>query len=314
MAAIIPVILCGGKGSRLKPFSTVDMPKPFLPLLGEHSLFQQTVLRLSGIRQGMSPLIAGNAVHVNIIKQQLNEIGQEYAGLVAEPTGKGTAASVVLAACWLLHRFKGQSEPLMLGCPSDHVVDHTERFAKTIHQAAALASADQVVLFGAPIKNNDESYGYICAGTQYDDGSFYIERFHEKPDAGTISALLDEEQVFWNSGMILVKPSLLLAHIKAINPTLHQRVFSAFECGSVDSQLCLPAIQPWGEVEKGAIDTVLLEKIRQLLVVPLSCGWSDVGTWRRLFEAVTFSSEFAIPIGKLVSTLQKKEEKKQFLA
>src|SRR5881394_1847116 len=196
---IQPVILCGGAGTRLWPLSREHYPKQLLALHGEHSLLQQTALRLRGADSGpfheaADPLVVCNEEHRFLVSEQLRACGMERGRFLLEPFGRGTAPALTLAAVDLV----AADDPVMIAMPSDHVIERREEFCAAMALGAKLAEAGYLVAFGAPPQSPETGYGYIRAGRAVSVGgepvAHFVDAFVEKPDAATAARYLASGQ------------------------------------------------------------------------------------------------------------------------
>src|SRR5262245_56716504 len=228
---IQPVILCGGSGTRLWPLSREHFPKQLLALNGgEHSLLQQTALRLEELKSPghpelAPPLVVCNEEHRFLVADQLAACGNSSARLVLEPFGRGTAAALTLAAIGLVD----EDDPVMVAMPSDHVITRPDEFAAAVTQGAKLAAAGYLVVFGVPPAAPETGYGYIQAGRPVglsgEPAAQFVDAFVEKPDAVRAREYAESGRYLWNSGIFAVRASVWIECISA----LRREVFDACE-------------------------------------------------------------------------------------
>ena len=221
-ASLIPVILCGGTGTRLWPLSRATYPKQYWPLAGggEETLLQQTQLRLTGLARLAPPLLICNEDHRFIVAEQMRQIGVDPAAILLEPMGRNTAPAVAVAALQATAR---GADPLLLVLAADHVIRDADRFRATVEAGMAAAEAGQLVTFGIVPTAPETGYGYIEAAHDLPDagamapggshlqGPIPITRFVEKPDRATAERFLANGRFTWNSGMFLFRCSAILA-------------------------------------------------------------------------------------------------------
>ena len=216
---ITPVILSGGAGTRLWPLSRAGYPKQFLPLTDEQSLFQLTLQRLSGLAGAQPALVICNDDHRFLIAEQARAIDVALSGIVLEPLARNTAPAIALAA--LRARAQGDTDPLMLVLPSDHVFADAAAFHAAVQAAVPAAAQGKLVTFGIVPGHAETGYGYIKAGPGLASGAgFAVERFVEKPDQPTAERYLAEGTYYWNSGMFLFKASVFLAELARFAPDM----------------------------------------------------------------------------------------------
>ena len=277
---ITPVILAGGTGSRLWPKSRAALPKQFLSLTSEHTMLQDTILRLPSENMN-APVLICNENHRFLAAEQLRTANLAHSGIVLEPVGRNTAPAIAVAA--MLATQNGD-DPLLLVLAADHLISQHDEFAKAISKAQALASANKLVTFGVVPTEPHTGYGYIKAGPEVNADGFEVAEFIEKPDAKTAQTYLDGKKHFWNSGMFLFKASVYLSELKQHNP----KIFEACERSIAKTETDLDFIrinkEAFEQCPDDSIDYAVMEKTDRACMVPLDAGWSDVGSWSSLWE------------------------------
>lgn len=203
--AITPVILCGGSGTRLWPLSRKSFPKQFVPLVGDQSLLELTLRRVAPL--GEQVLMVAADEHRFMVLEALEATGVTGAMLL-EPAARNTAAAMALAALYL--RAGGETDSLMLFCPSDHHIPDAAAFAATVTEGVAAAQSGAIVTFGVMPSFPSTAYGYIRQGASRADGSRQVERFIEKPNAARAGELLLAGNVLWNAGIFLAQADTLI--------------------------------------------------------------------------------------------------------
>ncbi|TXI30209.1 MAG: mannose-1-phosphate guanylyltransferase/mannose-6-phosphate isomerase, partial [Aquipseudomonas alcaligenes] len=283
---MIPVILSGGSGSRLWPLSRKLYPKQFLALTGEHSLFQQTLQRLSF--EGMQkPVVVCNLEHRFIVNEQLAQIGLGAQAMLLEPFGRNTAPAVAMAALQLLG--EGRDE-LMLILPADHVIDDELALRKALELARVAAEEGEMVLFGIPANSPETGFGYIKAarGEDGDDlvpGAYRVMQFVEKPDAMRAAEFVRSGGYYWNSGMFLFKAERFIEELERHAPDILKSTRAAVAAATPDLDFVRVDAVAFDACRSDSIDYAVMEKTQDAVVVPLAAGWSDVGSWSALHEA-----------------------------
>ena len=272
---IHPVVLCGGGGTRLWPRSRPASPKPFLPLLGDSSLFQQTLERVADNAVFAPPLVVAGTQHIPLIRQQA--VGTELA-LIAEPEGKNTAPAIALAALRL------PREAVMLVCPSDHFIGDGAAFRQAALDAARLARQGHLVAFGITPDAPETGYGYIKRGEALGDG-FAIERFVEKPDLATARQFLSEGGYSWNGGIFAFEAGRFLDQLALHRPDMARLVQAAVDSGTVTEGSFVPDADIFAQIEGDSIDYAVMERTTSAAMVPATMGWSDIGNWQALRDA-----------------------------
>ncbi|MFE1816775.1 mannose-1-phosphate guanylyltransferase/mannose-6-phosphate isomerase [Metapseudomonas otitidis] len=280
---MIPLILSGGSGSRLWPLSRKQYPKQFLALVGENTLFQQTVERLA--LEGLEPpMVVCNEAHRFIVTDQLAGIRRMAQSILLEPFGRNTAPAVAIAALTLLEA--GRDE-LLLVLPADHVIDDVQTFHSALARARLAAEQGALVLFGVPATSPETGYGYIRTashGNGLPEGVLPVERFVEKPDLATARRFVEAGSHFWNSGMFLFRASRYLEELKQHEPGIYETCQAALARSEQDLGFLRIDPASFEHCPDDSIDYAVMEHTRHACVVPLDAGWSDVGSWSSLWE------------------------------
>ena len=282
MAWIQPIILAGGSGTRLWPASRSMYPKQLLPLAGENTMLQETVLRLKGVHDlADDMLVICNEMHRFLVAEQLREIGAE-AKIVLEPEGRNTAPAVALAA--LIAEHDGQADsPLLLVMPADHVIRDVAAFCKAVAISRAAAEAGKLVTFGIVPTRAETGYGYIRAEAG-GEAAKPIKTFVEKPDPDTARAYLESGDYFWNSGMFLFSTESYLKALEEHAPEILTACRTSVENSTFDTDFIRPDKAAFLGCPSNSIDYAVMEKTRSAVMVPLDAGWSDVGSWAALHD------------------------------
>ena len=279
MAMIYPVILCGGSGTRLWPLSRQSMPKQFLNLIGENSLFQQAAKRLSG-SQFARPLVITSHDYRFIVAQQLADIGMQPSGVVLEPSAKNTAPAILAAAEFLNQQ---DSDALFLVMPSDHYIPDHQALSDLVLTAKSSAEAGDIVTFGIQPDRPETGYGYIKRGEALSDaGGYGVSAFYEKPDEIGAQAMLASGAYLWNSGLFLARCKSLLKHAETFVPDMLASVKKSVSESTTDLDFLRLNEQAWQAVEAESIDYAIMEKVDNLTVFPFLGRWSDLGDWKAL--------------------------------
>lgn len=296
---ITPVILSGGAGTRLWPMSRRDYPKQFLPLAGDQTMLQETALRV-GVPQRFAPvLVVCNEEHRFMVAEQLRRQEQAPQGILLEPIGRNTAPALTAAALWLLDR---DPDAIMLVLPSDHVVQNVAAFREAAYMAAAAAEDGRLVTFGIAPRAPETGFGYIAAGGSVDglNGVRDVDGFVEKPDLTTAQAFVDGGNHFWNSGMFVFRADTLVAEIDRLTPETGTACRAALTGGSEDLDFLRLNAEAFAAAPATSIDYAVMEKTDRAAVVPVDMGWSDVGSWRALWEIGAKDNAGNVVVGDVV--------------
>lgn len=276
-APIYPVILCGGSGTRLWPMSRKAKPKPFLPLIGETTLFEQAIARVAGDARFAAPLVVAGADHGELIEAQLTAVGEHQ--LIVEPEGRNTAPAIALAAA------RVPPEAVLLVCPSDHHIANPDAFRAAALAAADLAREDWLVSFGIAPERAETGYGYLRRGEDL-PGGFRIAKFVEKPDREKAEAYLASGEYSWNGGIFAFRAGALLDELATHRPAMAQAVANAVEAGEARGARFYPDAATFGAIVGESIDYAVMENTGRAAMVPVDMGWSDIGNWAALHDAL----------------------------
>ena len=281
-STIYPVILSGGSGTRLWPLSRTALPKQFLPLVSESTLFQETVLRLKGLSNVSAPLVVCNNDHRFLAAEQMQAIDTQPLLHILEPAGRNTAPAVAVAAFAALDK---SEDAILLVMAADHLIQDVEGFHRAVQKAGSLAQQDRLVTFGIKPDKPSTGFGYIEKGdTLAEEDSFSVSRFVEKPDLDTAKAFLASGKFFWNSGMFVFKASVYLSELKAHRPDIHQAAELAWQNSTHDLDFCRLHESDFSVCPSESIDYAVMERTKSAAVVGVDIGWSDIGSWSSLAE------------------------------
>jgi mannose-1-phosphate guanylyltransferase/mannose-1-phosphate guanylyltransferase/mannose-6-phosphate isomerase len=297
---MIPVILSGGSGTRLWPLSRGQYPKQFLPLVSEHTMLQETMLRLSGVAELQAPIAVCNEDHRFMMAEQLWEIGTRPAAIILEPIGKNTAPAVAMAALTA----KSEDDVLLI-LPADHVISDKPAFHKAVEQANQLAKQGFLVTFGIVPTEPETGYGYIKRDNTPVGNAFKVAAFVEKPDLETAKRYLDSGEYFWNSGMFAFTAGNFLKELEKFNPAMLDACRRAHAAAKVDLDFVRLDKESFSACPSDSIDYAVMEKSDKVVVIPLDAGWNDVGSWSALWD-VTDKDESGNAISGDVLTVDTK--------
>ncbi|QFT48723.1 Alginate biosynthesis protein AlgA (plasmid) [Roseivivax sp. THAF40] len=278
MRSIIPVLLCGGSGTRLWPLSRQSYPKQFSKLVGEESLFQASAHRLSGDGLAAPVVVTSNDFRF-IVTEQLAAIEQAASGILIEPEARNTAPAVLAAALWAEIE---DPDALLLVAPSDHVIKDTADFRATVQAAIPAAEAGKLVTFGITPSRPETGYGYLeLKDSAASDATSPqpLTRFVEKPDAERAAEMLSAGNFLWNAGIFLFSAKTIIAAYETHAPDILTQTRAAVDNAEKDLGFTRLAPEPWAQIEDISIDYAIMEKAENLSVMPYKGAWSDLGGW-----------------------------------
>lgn len=271
--------MCGGAGTRLWPASRENRPKQFLPLFGAFSTFQETIRRVSDPTLFARAIVVTNAQYRFLVAEQLAAIGAE-ADILLEPVRRDSGPAIVAGAMYALRR---GGDPVVVALAADHVVSDPAAFAKVCGVAGEAALDDQIVMFGVKPMRPATEYGYICPGPALRPGLFGIERFVEKPDAATAARYVADGYL-WNSGNFVFRAAFLLEEYRRFEPQSAAAVTAAIEGSGADLGFVALDAEAFGRAAAKSIDYAVMERTARAAVMPVTFGWSDVGSWQAVWE------------------------------
>ncbi len=277
---VFPLLLAGGTGSRLWPVSRELYPKQLVSFIGKDSLLQSTIKRLSPVFAMENVRVVCGNDHLHEIARHMEDAGvppQEK--IICEPCSRNTAPAILLG---VLHVLQKERDAVFCVFPADHIIKDTETFHEKVKTALLLAHSGCIVMFGIQPNYPETGYGYIeCEKKIQTQGltsqALKIKKFVEKPDAQTAAAYLDAGNFFWNSGMFAFKASVIIEAFKKFQPELYSKMAHMFSAGTLNSRAyeLLPDI---------SIDYAVMEKTDKGVVLPSDFGWSDIGSWKSLYD------------------------------
>ena len=280
---IRPVILAGGAGARLWPLSTVDAPKHLLPLLGEETLFDETLRRVGNRTLFEAPMVVANVRQAEALRALL--AGIDGARLLLEPVKRDSGPAIALAAL-----VAGDDE-LLLVCPSDQHIADVAAFEEAVRRAAPVAADGAIVTFGIEPDHPATGFGYVEAGRAADDGLFEVARFVEKPPVDQAEAMIAAGGHYWNAGIFLASAATWRAAFAAHAPDMLDAGRAAFEQSVTEGIAIRVGEQAFARSPSQSIDYAVMEKAQRVMVVPVAMGWSDVGSWQSVHEAAAHDAD-----------------------
>lgn len=295
---LTPVILSGGAGTRLWPLSRELHPKQLLALTSSRTMLQETAARLAGMPSVAGPVVVCNESHRFLVAEQMRQLGTKPAAIVLEPVGRNTAPAIALAAHAALA--SAGEGAVMLVLPADHVVRDVEAFQAAVSAALPAAREGKLVTFGIVARTPETGYGYIRRGAGA--GPIYpIAQFVEKPNLERAKGFVAAGDYYWNSGMFLFKARRYLDELARFAPDIDAVCRKAYESASRDLDFTrIDAVQ-FETCRSDSIDYAVMEKTSDAVVVPLDAGWSDVGSWSSLYEALPADAEGNVTHGDVLA-------------
>jgi mannose-1-phosphate guanylyltransferase/mannose-6-phosphate isomerase len=278
-----PVILSGGSGTRLWPMSRRLLPKQFLALLSEHTLFQETALRVKPMESCAAPIVVCNDEQRFLAADQLREIGVEPSVMLLEPVGRNTAPAIAVAALAAAER---DPEALLLVLPSDHTVTRPEVFRRDALAALQLAQRGYLATFGIVPDAPETGFGYIERGTPIEGAPrcWNVASFREKPDRAAAESFIENGRFFWNSGMFAFSAAAYLQELRRLRPEMLAAAERAYAGSRRDLDFLRLDKASFEQCPADSIDYAVMEKTANAVVVQTDPGWSDVGTWQALWS------------------------------
>jgi mannose-1-phosphate guanylyltransferase/mannose-1-phosphate guanylyltransferase/mannose-6-phosphate isomerase len=276
---IIPLIMCGGAGTRLWPSSREGRPKQFLPLFGARSTFQDTILRVSDPILFERPIVITSASYRFMVREQLDEIGLD-ADILLEPTRRDSGPAIAAGAAFAQTR---DDDAVVLALASDHIVANTPAFVAACRQGLVAADSGHIVTFGVKPERPATEYGYISPGRPIAGDVKSVSKFVEKPDLATATGYI-EAGYLWNSGNFMFRAAMLLDEYRNVDADSVETIAEAIAKAGRDLGFFTLDARAFGKAKSISIDYAVMEKTTRASVVPVSCGWSDVGSWLAVWE------------------------------
>jgi mannose-1-phosphate guanylyltransferase/mannose-6-phosphate isomerase len=298
---LVPVILSGGSGTRLWPLSRELYPKQLLPLVGARTMLQDTVARVAGLAGMAAPIVVCNEQHRFMVAEQLREAQVATQAIVLEPIGRNTAPAVAIAAlsCTRSATAQGGAVPVLLVLPADHVIRDPAAFRSAVEAGRPAAGAGKLVTFGVVPERAETGYGYIrrAAGA----GPVYpVAEFVEKPDRATAERYLASHDYFWNSGMFMFRADTFLGELGRHAPAMLAACERALAAADHDLDFTRLPKAEFAACPADSIDYAVMEKTDAAVVVPLTAGWSDVGSWSALQDALPLDASGNVLAGDCI--------------
>jgi mannose-1-phosphate guanylyltransferase len=296
MSSFYAAIMAGGVGTRLWPLSRQACPKQALELLGDRTLFQRTIDRLAPLLSPDRIVVVTGQKYAEILRPQAPELPDD--NFILEPMGRDSGPAAALGALQLQRR---DPEAVMAMLPADHYIADEERFRAALSAAVKVAQTGKIVTLGIKPEFPSTGFGYIRQGGAlgHFDGFevFRAEQFAEKPDLVTASAFFESGRYSWNSGMFIWRVDRLLAEFQRQRPLTYRQLMTIADAmGTPDEVRVLAEV--WPRIEKVSVDYAIMEGARDVAVIPVDIGWSDVGSWATLLEIIPGDDQGNVVFGE----------------
>jgi len=278
--------------------SRKDYPKQYLPLAGDNTMLQETILRLSGLDNLADPIIICNADHRFLVAEQCQQIGIKNPIILLEPVGRNTAPAIAAAA---LQSLKTSDDTVLLVLSADHVIQDIDAFHEAIKIASNQAQEGKLATFGIVPTDASTGYGYIKSSKHNTDGAYKVEEFVEKPDLKTAELYLKQGNYLWNSGMFMFKAEILIDELTVHSPGIVKAVGGAVNNATQDLDFIRLDKQAFESSLSDSIDYALMEKSDNVVVVPLDAQWNDIGAWSALYDIGTKDSQGNVIKGDVIT-------------
>ena len=298
---IIPVILCGGTGTRLWPLSRESFPKQYLKLLqdNELTLLQKTFKRISKINLLKSPIFITNEEHRFIIAEQIRQIGIEEKSIILEPFGRNTAPAIAVAAMEAMIQGK---DPNLLVLASDHYIKDENRFLDSINYALNKSKEGRLVTFGVIPTSAETGYGYIKSENPINTKcheALNVSEFIEKPNKENAVKYFSDDHYLWNSGIFMFRASVILQELRRYAPEIIEYCKASLEHNDIDLEFKRLKKDTFKKCKNISIDKAVMEKTKKATVIPINLGWSDLGSWSSIWDISDKDCDGNVSIGKV---------------
>ncbi len=299
---LIPVIMCGGSGTRLWPMSRHLYPKQLLTVDSEKTLLQNTAQRIKGLKGVKKSVVVCNKDHRFMVAEQLHSSGFEDFIIISEPEGKNTAPAIAAAS---FYGMTIEEDPIILALPADHIIKDIKKFQDTILKGLEAVEKGYLVTFGITPKKPETGYGYIKKGEvileKEGDKVFKVEKFVEKPDLKTAEEYLKSGDFLWNSGIFMFKASSYLEELKTYAPEMYEKVKEAFDKAKKETDFIFLDEESFKSCPSNSIDYAVMEHTKKAVVVPMDLEWSDIGSWSSIWEILDKDENGNVLVGDVLA-------------
>ncbi len=295
---IVPIILSGGSGERLWPLSRMQYPKQYLSLVDGETMFQKTILRLNGLENVSEPVIVCNESHRFLVAEQCQQINIFKPHILLEPTGRNTGPAIAAAA---IHTLNFLEDSVLLVMSADHIIQDDKVFKEVIKIAKKHANQDKLVTFGVTPTEAKIDYGYIRVSKNQNTDAFKVIEFTEKPKLQTAISYIKQGNYLWNSGIFMFKAKTLLNEFKNHCPDVFSSVLHSVKNATKDLDFIRLEKKAFESAPNISIDYSLMEKSKNIVVVPMDAGWNDIGTWTSLYDVGKKNKEGNVIHGDVIT-------------
>jgi len=290
---VYAILLAGGTGTRLWPVSRQLYPKQLVKFIGDDSLVQSTIKRLSPVLDTENVRIVCGEQHFHETARHMQAIGLQADGkIICEPSGRNTAPAILLA---VLHTLIVEKDAVLCVLPADHVIGNIERFHERLEAAIRLAERGYIVTFGIRPHYAETGYGYVEGDAAISEGALRVKRFVEKPDRKTAQEYIKAGNFFWNSGMFAFKASVILDEFRAWQPDLLEKMNAIFDPVRPITK------EAYDRLPDISIDYAVMEKTTRGVVLPSDFGWSDIGSWKSLYDFLPKDADLNVIDGDVIT-------------
>ncbi len=290
---VYAILLAGGTGTRLWPVSRQLYPKQLVKFIGDDSLVQSTIKRLSPVLDPQNVRIVCGEQHFHETARHMQDIGMQADGkIICEPSGRNTAPAILLA---VLHTLVVEKDAVLCVLPADHVIGNIERFHERLETAIRLADRGYIVTFGIRPHYAETGYGYVEGDAAVAEGALRVKRFVEKPDRKTAQQYIEAGNFFWNSGMFAFKASVILDEFRTWQPDLLDKMEAIFDPGRPITK------EDYDRLPDISIDYAVMEKTTRGVVLPSDFGWSDIGSWKSLYDFLPKDADLNVIDGDVIA-------------
>ena len=301
-AKIIPIILCGGTGTRLWPLSRASFPKQYLEIKPKESksFFQETINRIKLYENIDDPIVICNEDHRFIVAEQMRKINVKPKSILLEPFGRNTAPAITVAS---LKAIENDANSIILVLPSDHIIREPNKFIKVISKAVSYAKRGNLITFGITPNKAETGFGYIESEKELKSENLNGEkiiRFIEKPNIEKAKKLIKEKRFSWNSGIFLFKANSYLRELKLYYPDMYELSKKSLLNNKLDFGFQRLDKETFSLCEKISVDKAIMEKTNFGMVLPLDAGWSDIGSWEAMWDISNKDDKGNVSLGKII--------------